>query len=140
MMLSLGVETEDGLGRGRERGRKETDMDEKGRGVGKRRTWTPKEEGTERDGVGRGRERGRKETDLDEKGRREGKRRTWMKKRGEGQNGRATRARPEHYHEPSHLFLLGYGESVEIVSPELHEPHVGGLGEFGDDAELGSRD
>ena len=59
------------------------------------------------------------------------------KERGEGQNGRATRARPEHYHEPSHLFLLGYGESVEIVSPELHEPHVGGLGEFGDDVGLG---
>ena len=49
----------------------------------------------------------------------------------------ATSVRPEHYHKPSHLFLLGYGESVEIVSPELHEPHVGGLGEFGDDTELG---
>ena len=49
----------------------------------------------------------------------------------------ATSVRPEHYHKPSHLFLLGYGESVEIVSPELHEPHVGGLGEFGDDVGLG---
>ena len=62
---------------------------------------------------------------MDEEGRREGKK------------GRATRARPEHYRQPFHHFLLGYGESVEIVSPELHAPHVGGLGKFGDDTELG---
>jgi len=39
----------------------------------------------------------------------------------------------EHYY----LLSLGEGKCVGVVSAELHKPHVGRLGEFGDDARRG---